>query len=433
VDVNLLILPISTVFSMTNIIQVDYEALSQVASGVRNQSEVVAALQQRVERAAQQLLSDGWQGRGSTAFAAEYAPVRAALQRLATVLGEAAALIATEIPQTYRSAEEEAAAPFQGRYDGTAGAAPGAAAAVAAASTAGAATGADSSPNSSNGLLSTLGNAVNTLTDTLGNTYNQIQSAFVPQVDLPQQLNLNEHSTMADLYRLNANQYDAPPGGIEQAVRVFTDDNGQYLISIMGTDNDFPYSLAWWDSNLDSGRGRTSTFSAEVAAYLKRLNLPEGATLHFVGHSQGGHVSNILAQDPAIANRFEIGSITTFGSSSNAFYNADIGAEKYHNYISTDDVLMVGLDAGAKHVQQKYYSTDVQDRFVQNRFLAHDSGGHSGYGDIQQLQQTKVPFTMTSFRQVSSFAPQHHTVDALWSSRFPLHATVARVQGLFAL
>lgn len=68
-----------------DVIQVQYDRLSQVASQFGRTAEGVAATQQSVQRSAQQLRQGGWQGRGRPLFFVELdGAVSPAMQRLYT-------------------------------------------------------------------------------------------------------------------------------------------------------------------------------------------------------------------------------------------------------------------------------------------------------------------------------------------------------------
>lgn len=97
-----------------DVIQVQYDQLSQVASQFGRTAESVAATQQSVQRTAQQLRQGGWAGRGSAAFFAELdGAVSPAMQRLSAALKEAQK-VTLQIGFLMRQAEEEASRPFRG-------------------------------------------------------------------------------------------------------------------------------------------------------------------------------------------------------------------------------------------------------------------------------------------------------------------------------
>lgn len=97
-----------------DVIQVQYDHLSQVASQFGRTAEGVAATQQQVQRSAQALRQGGWEGRGSAAFFGEMdGKITPAVQRLIVALQEAHK-VSTQIGYLMRQAEEDAARPFKG-------------------------------------------------------------------------------------------------------------------------------------------------------------------------------------------------------------------------------------------------------------------------------------------------------------------------------
>ena len=96
------------------VIQVEYDRLSEVATGFGRNADATTALQGQVQRSAQALRQGGWQGRGSTAFFAEMdGTVSPATQRLSAALKEAQK-VTLQIGFLMRQAEEEASRPFRG-------------------------------------------------------------------------------------------------------------------------------------------------------------------------------------------------------------------------------------------------------------------------------------------------------------------------------
>jgi WXG100 family type VII secretion target len=98
----------------TNVIQADYATLDSIAARFGQQLEVNSALFSQVQRSFLALSQDGWEGRGSTEFAAEMqGEIFPALQRLNHALGEAQA-VTLQIKDVLQDAEEEAARLFGG-------------------------------------------------------------------------------------------------------------------------------------------------------------------------------------------------------------------------------------------------------------------------------------------------------------------------------
>ncbi len=98
-----------------DVIQVEYERLSEVAAGFGRNADAAAALQGQVQRSAQALRQGGWEGRGFAAFCAEMdGVVLPVMRRLHAALGQAQT-VTLKIAEVARQAEEEAAQPFKAR------------------------------------------------------------------------------------------------------------------------------------------------------------------------------------------------------------------------------------------------------------------------------------------------------------------------------
>jgi len=95
-------------------IQTHYDQLETVAARFARSSEASAELSRRLGGRAEALITDGWEGLGANAFAAEiHGEIMPALQRLVDAL-EAARAVILEVKTILRAAEEDAARLFQG-------------------------------------------------------------------------------------------------------------------------------------------------------------------------------------------------------------------------------------------------------------------------------------------------------------------------------
>lgn len=96
----------------TQVIQVDYDDLHQVATRFNSAAQQIEQTYQITNRAFQQLENGGWVGRGANAFIDEMrGEVFPAVQRLAQALAEAG-LTTQQIVQILQQADEQAAHPF---------------------------------------------------------------------------------------------------------------------------------------------------------------------------------------------------------------------------------------------------------------------------------------------------------------------------------
>jgi WXG100 family type VII secretion target len=98
----------------TNVIQAEYDTLDSIAARFGQQSIMSSALHAQVERSFLTLSQEGWEGRGSAAFASEMqSEVLPALQRLNHALSEAQS-VTLQVRDILQEAEEEAARLFGG-------------------------------------------------------------------------------------------------------------------------------------------------------------------------------------------------------------------------------------------------------------------------------------------------------------------------------
>jgi WXG100 family type VII secretion target len=94
-----------------NVIQVQYETLDHISQRFAQAAENTEHMHTRVAHTSNELLTQGWEGRGASAFANEMDDVLPALDRLQHALREASQ-VTLEIARIMREAEEEAAGLF---------------------------------------------------------------------------------------------------------------------------------------------------------------------------------------------------------------------------------------------------------------------------------------------------------------------------------
>jgi len=100
-----------------NIVQADYEALSEIIKRFSQSAQMIQQMQQATKTTADQLRDGGWIGRGSEAFFKEMDDeATPAVQRLIEALIEAGQ-VTEQIRQLLRQAEEEAARPIPGNVE----------------------------------------------------------------------------------------------------------------------------------------------------------------------------------------------------------------------------------------------------------------------------------------------------------------------------
>ncbi len=103
---------------MAEVIRVDYEAVTKIASQFQNEAEAIQQILQMVQGAMTPLQNGGWIGQGSDAFFNEMeSDILPAVGRLADALTQAGG-VSRQISEIMQSAEEEAGSPFRASETG---------------------------------------------------------------------------------------------------------------------------------------------------------------------------------------------------------------------------------------------------------------------------------------------------------------------------
>lgn len=125
----------------------------------------------------------------------------------------------------------------------------------------------------------------------------------------------------------------------------------EYIILVKGTRGGPEDPDAWggaantWPNNLFSGIGFESDYSAQLERFIEESGIPDGSKLHFVGHSQGGHAAQIAANGYAKSGKYEVASVTGYGTYYVAEPNKNIGVSHIYDF-DNDPVGIVGLGLG---------------------------------------------------------------------------------------
>lgn len=130
---------------------------------------------------------------------------------------------------------------------------------------------------------------------------------------------------MVGLMHMMTSTYDSS-GLPQRQVRVTevtqADGSTAYIVNVPGTNGlfDFPDSVTGsdnaWDntSNLELQAGMRSASMESVLAAMEAANIPQGAPVMLMGHSQGGMVTAELVQDPAFLQRYNVTHMITEGA-----------------------------------------------------------------------------------------------------------------------
>lgn len=126
-------------------------------------------------------------------------------------------------------------------------------------------------------------------------------------------------TTPTDLSSLTASVTDAynAGDGVVRVTTVETPDGPRVIVSIPGTQpwnplaGDNPMDLT---GNLVTAGGGRSTMTEAVELAMANANIPPGAQVLLVGHSQGGMTVADLASDSGFVSRYNVTNAVTFGS-----------------------------------------------------------------------------------------------------------------------
>ncbi len=335
-------------------VRASYEELTGIATKFTQASERNQQSLQQIERAAQRLTGGSWQGRGSEAFAREMQTLLLpALRRLVVALAQGGTTV-RKIQQLMRQAEEEAAALFNKQAEGPGmGGGPGD----------GSATG--DAPGAGGG-------------------------AAPGGAGAPPQM------TMADLFNsVVAGNDAATKDSPYNPVTIKQIGPNEYVVEIAGTKADSVWGSNGWVSALVTGFSPSSPYYNDIRAMVD--NLPPGATIHLAGHSQGGHDALFLAQDQGLINKFNIATVTTFGTSTiHKEYNNE---SQYHNYMIQTDVLGIVHDgvygaiesAALPGISQWLRADDVRNTYL-SPLQWNPVNSHGDYGNHPDMQGMPAPF-----------------------------------------
>ncbi|MBK8460841.1 MAG: hypothetical protein IPL43_12205 [Micropruina sp.] len=123
-------------------------------------------------------------------------------------------------------------------------------------------------------------------------------------------------TSLADLTTSVTDAYDAGDG-VVRVTTIDTPDGPKVIVSVPGTQSWGPETGANpmdLTGNLVTAGGGRSTMSEAVELALAKANIPAGAELMLVGHSQGGMTVADLASDRDLVTKYNVTNAITFGS-----------------------------------------------------------------------------------------------------------------------
>lgn len=122
--------------------------------------------------------------------------------------------------------------------------------------------------------------------------------------------------TLDDLTASVTDAYDAGDG-VVRLTTVETPEGPRVIVSVPGTQpwnpsaGSNPMDLT---GNLVTAGGGTSTMTEAVELAMRNADIPDGAQVMLVGHSQGGMTVADLTSDPGFVSRYNVTNAMTFGS-----------------------------------------------------------------------------------------------------------------------
>lgn len=180
--------------------------------------------------------------------------------------------------------------------------------------------------------LSTLGSAVGTVVDTIdgedSNWFGEGTGVAGPPVDVPTDPALGTEerpavtrpTDLASMMQSVTDSYQVGSHAEGGDVRITRVDNGAgpaYVVSIPGTESWSPSAgLEPRDlsANLGLVAGNPTAAAESVRAAMAAADIPPGAPVMLVGHSQGGIIAGQLASDPAFVREFGVTNVLTYGA-----------------------------------------------------------------------------------------------------------------------
>ena len=173
----------------------------------------------------------------------------------------------------------------------------------------------------------------------------------------------------------------------------------EYVVIWPGTKGGFEENN--WGGAISSGAGFQTPFEKQVLEHIQS-KIPEGATINFVGHSQGGILAQNIVEhesDKGLSG-YNIKSVTTFGAPQSAYRIAGV---EYHDYaikgdivpLLDQDMLTVG---NLRHLAYNIGGNLLYDKIVGVRFADQ----HRLYDDV--VAQTPMPFSVNEWQVVDSFS-----------------------------
>jgi len=193
--------------------------------------------------------------------------------------------------------------------------------------------------------------------------------------------------------------WSQPPGNAEELaymvmnmpedmpIAILQIGDGEYLVLLRGTVGGVDEGHNW-GSAVEAMFGDSSYQNSAVDA-LNNANLPDGATVHLAGHSQGGMVAQNLSVDPRVTGHLDVKTVTSFGSPDTyAPRNPDV--DRYVSFEAPGDIVP-GLNEILGHPDSIF----TEKHIVGNNLEAWSplpSQSHGVYDNQGVLDGYDIPF-----------------------------------------
>ena len=128
----------------------------------------------------------------------------------------------------------------------------------------------------------------------------------------------------------------------EKPISILKNGENDYIVLIKGTNGELTDIAHYfedengWGNNVAAFLGYQTGYEKTVLDLI-RDSIPAGATIHFVGHSQGGIIANNCVAD-ALAMGYNVDSVTTFGAPPPINYNQPYNVDCTYYAALKDDV-----------------------------------------------------------------------------------------------
>lgn len=181
----------------------------------------------------------------------------------------------------------------------------------------------------------------------------------------------------AELYKRIEDVPDDTP------IQIINLGNNQYMILIKGTNGWYGHSNIW-PTNVYSGLGYNSVYSDRVKAMIEQT-IPQGPPppiLHFAGHSQGGHVAQLVANEYAASGLYAVGSMFSFGAYFVAPPHANI--KNAQAFLFVNDPLNV--------IDNQYDQVIGRETILFDGTQVNPIAAHGDYENSQTLKDIKITY-----------------------------------------